>query len=267
MKKNSIFLLLIALAFTACSPYKRMDHNFTYFQKGLDSIGKLKFTEPFIRPNDLLSIQVFSTTLNQEQAAVFNLANNGVPSSAGSQSQNSQNATGILVNENGDIFYPYIGKLHVSGLTVLHLKDSLQQRLGDYVKAPEVLVRIINFKVNVLGQVAQPGVKSFINTRVTVLDALSAAGDLSDLGRRDSVLVLREENGVIEHYRIDMRNANLYNSPAFQLQQNDIVYVMPSDNKLRVVKRNVNVDRDLSITTTILSLITLTISIFFLFKK
>ena len=129
------------------------------------------------------------------------------------------------------------------------------------------MVRITNFKINVLGQVASPGVKTFNNTRVTVLDALSAAGDLSDLGRRDSVLVLREENGIIEHYRIDMRNANLYNSPAFQLQQNDIVYVMPSDNKLRVVKRNVNVDRDLSITTTILSLITLTISIFFLFKK
>ena len=243
-----------------------MDHNFTYFQKGLDSIGKLKFTEPFIRPNDLLSIQVFSTTLNQEQAAIFNIPNNGVPGMPGSSNQ-IQNTNGILVNENGDIFYPYLGKLHVAGLTILHLKDSLQKRISNYVKAPEVMVRITNFKINVLGQVAQPGVKSFINTRVTVLDALSAAGDLNDLGRRDSVLVLREENGVMEHYRIDMRNANLYNSPAFQLQQNDIVYVMPSDNKLRVVKRNVNVDRDLSITTTILSLITLTISIFFLFKK
>ena len=267
MKKNIIFLLWIAAAFVACNPTKRLDQNFTYFQKGLDSISKLKFTEPLIRQNDLISIQVYSTTLNQEQAAVFNLANNGVPSSSGSQSQNSQNATGILVNENGDIFYPYIGKLHVAGLTVLHLKDSLQKRLSDYVKAPEVLVRITNFKINVLGQVAQPGVKSFINTRVTVLDAISAAGDLNDVGKRENVLVLREENGEIKHYSIDMRNANMYNSPAFQLQQNDIVYVRPTENKLRVVKRNVNVDRDLSVTTTILSLLTLTISIFFLFKK
>ncbi len=243
-----------------------MDHNFTYFQKGLDSINKLKFTEPFIRPNDLISIQVFSTTLNQEQAAVFNIPNNGV-TTAGVQNQNSQNAAGVLVNENGDIFYPYLGKLHVVGLTVLQLKDSLQKRLADYIKAPEVMVRITNFKINVLGQVSSPGVKTFNNTRVTILDAISAAGDLNDLGRRDSVLILREENGIIEHYRVDMRNANLYNSPAFQLQQNDIVYVLPSENKLRVVKRNVNVDRDLSLTTTILSLITLTISIFFLFKK
>ena len=268
MKKNSVLLLIIVLAFIACNPAKRLDHDFTYFQNGLNSIDKIKFTEPLIRPNDLLSIQVFSTTLNQEQAAVFNLANNGVPSSSGnSLSQNNQNATGILVNENGDIFYPYIGKLHVTGLTLLHLKDSLQKRLSDYVKQPEVLVRIINFKINVLGQVNQPGVKSFINTRVTVLDAISAAGDLNDLGKRSEVLVLREENGEIKHYNIDMRDAKLYNSPAFQLQQNDIVYVGPTENKLRVVKRNVNLDRDLSITTTILSMLTLTISIFFLFKK
>ena len=267
MKKNSVLLLIIVLAFIACNPAKRLDHDFTYFQNGLNNIDKIKFTEPFIRPNDLLSIQVFSTTLNQEQAAVFNLANNGVPTNGGVASQNNQNATGILVNENGDIFYPYLGKLHVEGLTVIHLKDSLQHRLSDYVKAPEVMVRITNFKINVLGQVNQPGVKSFVNTRVTVLDAISAAGDLNDLGKRNEILVLREEKGEIRHYAIDLRDAKLYNSPAFQLQQNDIVYVGPTDNKLRVVKRNVNLDRDLSITTTILSMLTLTISIFFLFKK
>jgi polysaccharide export outer membrane protein len=252
----------------ACNPAKRLDHDFTYFQNGLNSIDKIKFTEPLIRPNDLLNIQVYSTTLNQEQAMVFNMANNGVPAIGGaSQSQTAQNAAGILVNENGDIFYPYIGKLHVAGLTVLHLKDSLQQRLSDYVKAPEVLVRITNFKINVLGQVNQPGVKGFVNTRVTVLDAISAAGDLNDLGKRSDVLVLREVNGEIKHYNIDMRDAKLYNSPAFQLQQNDIVYVGPTENKLRVVKRNVNLDRDLSITTTFVSLLTLTVSLFFLFKK
>lgn len=265
MKKNIIFLLWITATFVACNPTKRLDQNFTYFQKGLDSISKLKFTEPLIRQNDLISIQVYSTTLNQEQVLIFNLANNGA--STGTINSTNQSATGILVNENGDIFYPFIGKLHVAGLTVLHLKDTLQKRLSDYVKAPEVLVRIINFKINVLGQVASPGVKNFNNTRVTVLDAIGAAGDLNDLGKRENVLVLREENGEIKHYSIDMRNANMYNSPAFQLQQNDIVYVRPTENKLRVVKRNVNVDRDLSVTTTIFSLLTLTISIFFLFKK
>jgi len=256
----SIVLFFLLMATMACNSSRRLDRNFTYFQHGLDSIEKLKLSEPVIRPNDLLSIQVFSNSLNQEQVYAYNIANGfgpGVPFNSANTS-----AQGFLVNENGDIFYPNLGKLHAAGLTTLQLKDQIQKQLDSLVKQPEVLIRFLNFKVDVLGEVKNPGPKTFNNQRVTIIDALSAAGDLTDQGKRDNILVFREENGEVKHYTVDMRGANtMFNSPVFQLQQNDMVYVSPNEVKLKSVKRNPNVDRDLQLTLSFVSIAAFMITI------
>ena len=246
-------LILTMLITAGCNTNRRMDKNFTYFQHGLDSIDKLKLTEPVIRPNDLLSIQVYSNSLNQEQVYLYNIANGFGPGIAANT--NNQLTQGFLVNENGDIFYPNLGKLHAAGFTTIQLKNQIEQRLDSLVKNPEVLIRFLNFKVDVLGEVRSPGSKTFNNQRVTIIDALSAAGDLTDQGKRDNVLVFREENGEVKHYTVDLRGGNtLFNSPVFQLQQNDMVYVSPNDVKLKTVKRDPNVDRDLQLTLSFVSL-------------
>jgi polysaccharide export outer membrane protein len=249
------------MATMACNSSRRLDHNFTYFQHGLDSIEKLKLSEPVIRPNDLLSIQVFSNSLNQEQIYLYNVAN-GFGPGVMTNAINNPAAQGFLVNENGDIIYPSLGKLHAAGLTVLQLKNIIEHQLDSIVKKPEVLIRFLNFKVDVLGEVRNPGPKIFNNQRVTIIDALSAAGDLTDQGKRDNILIFREENGQVKHYTVDMRGANnMFNSPVFQLQQNDMIYVSPNDIKLKSVKRNPNVDRDLQLTLSFVSIAAFMITI------
>jgi len=171
-----------------------------------------------------------------------------------------------LVDEDGNIAYPTFGKLHIAGFTLRQLNDTLRTLLADYVKEPSLNVRFLNYKINVLGEVRNPGTKSFLNQRVTLLDALGMSGDLTDQGRRDNVLVMREENGTIKTYKVDLRKPDFFSSPAYQLQQNDVVYVSPNDVKLKSVKRNPNVDRDLQLTLGFLSLFTVLLTLYNAFK-
>ncbi|MBN8836649.1 MAG: polysaccharide biosynthesis/export family protein [Sphingobacteriia bacterium] len=257
MKKITYLLVLPVILFYSCSTQKRIDKNFTYFQKGLDSLSKLELKNPLIEPNDLLSIQVYSNSLNQEQVALYNMVN-GITSGVAAVSPTS----GYLVTDDGNIFFPGLGKLYVKGLTSIQLKDSLENKLRRLsVKDPSVVVRFLNFKISVLGEVQSPGVKNLNTQRVTLLDAIALSGDLTAYGRRDSILVIRDENGELKHYNVDLRNTSFINSPVFQLKQNDVVYVRPNDAKLKIVKRNPNVDRDISLTLSVLSLVTVLVSL------
>ncbi len=251
--KQLLLVVVTVVLMIACTTQRRVDRNFTYFQKGLDSIQKIEFKEPTIHPKDLLGIQVYSNTLNQEQVSIYN-----IPNSQG----------GYLVTDEGAIYFPNIGKTKVAGLTLLQLKDSLEIKLKSaYVKEPNVLIKFLNFRVNMLGEVRGPGTKTFTDQNVTIIDAIATAGDLTDQGRRDSILVIRQENGETKHYYVDLRKTDFMNSPAYQLQQNDIVYVKPNDVKLKTVHRNPNFDRDTQIVFTIFGLITSTITLLYLFKK
>jgi polysaccharide biosynthesis/export protein len=252
--------ILLAVILVSCSTQRRIDHNFTYFQKGLDSIGQLALKEPVIKPNDLVSIQVFSNSLDQTQANIYNTAN-GIQANNANSAQTGA-TVGFLVDEEGNIAYPTFGKLHIAGFTLKQLNDTLRNLLSDYVKEPSLNVRFLNYKINVLGEVRSPGSKSFLNQRVTILDALSVSGDLSDQGRRDNILVMREENGTIKTYQVDLRKADFFTSPAYQLQQNDIVYVSPNEVKLKSVKRNPNIDRDLQLTLGFLSLFSVFLTLY-----
>lgn len=179
-----------------------------------------------IRPGDLISIQVYSSDPDASQP--FNLQelysggqlpgyNNGVAS-----------RQGYLVNNEGEITMPVVGTLKLGNLPVERAIELVKTNLHNYLKDPVVHIRILNFKVTVLGDVRSPGTFNIPNERVNLPEALGIAGDLNITAKRKNVLVLREENGTTRAYRVDITNRDLLNSPVYQLRQNDVVYVEPN---------------------------------------
>ncbi|MEO6546460.1 MAG: polysaccharide biosynthesis/export family protein [Ferruginibacter sp.] len=255
--KNKLMLLLRYCFIVTCSCFlfscnttKRISReNYVYFQNGLDSIKNIQLKQPVIQKSDLLSIQVTSASMNQEQTTPFNL-----PASSGGS------GNGYLVNMSGNVEMPVVGNVKAEGLTPLQLQTAVTEKLSQYVKDPIVLVHFLSFKINLLGEVKSPGTKTFTSDRVTLIDAVSAAGDLTDFGKREDVTVIREEGNVRRIYKVDMRGGGLFQSPAYILQSNDIVYVGPIDQKftqLRVAASNTNnVRQGLQIFSTLLGLVT-----------
>ena len=184
--------------------------------------------EVFIHEDDLLSIMVNSK--DPELALPFNMPQ------IGSESPGQQRVLGYLVDTNGDIDFPILGKIHVAGLSRLELRDLIKEKLisGDYIKDPVVTVQFLNYKVSVMGEVARPG-----------SEALSMAGDLTIYGRRDRVAVIREENGKRTILFHDLRSSEIFTSPCYYLQQNDIVYVEP--NKAKAGQRDINQNNSVSV--------------------
>lgn len=240
------YIVISICIVVACNTTKRINKDFLYFQRGLDSIGAIQFKEPVIQINDLLSIQVTSASLNQDQTKLFNVAN------VGGGNSNSQ---GYIVGISGNVEMPIIGSIKAAGLTKLQLQAVLKDKLITYVKDPSVLIRFLQFKINVLGEVRSPGTHNFETDQVTIIDALSAGGDLTDNGKREDVIVIREENGNRKYYKVDLRNASLFKSPVYQLQPNDIVYVGANKNKLATLNINPNSQRNIGLFLSIITVI------------
>ncbi|TDH20846.1 hypothetical protein EXU57_20855 [Segetibacter sp. 3557_3] len=235
-------LFICSFLFFSCRSSKEINKESIYFQRGLDSMGQVKLQDLVIQPNDGLSIQIYSKTPNQEQTAMYNLANAG--------------SLGYVVNNNGMVEIAVLGDVPAAGLTRAQLQQSIVDKLSVYIKSPAVLVRFADVKVNVLGEVSAPGIKSFAKERVTIIDAISAAGDLTIAGKRHDVMIIREENGRRNAYTIDLRSGSLFQSPAYQLRQNDIVYVGSTDKKLRQMNRKTDGQSGLQIAMTVLSVAT-----------
>ena len=272
-KYYSLIIFLFVLL-SACTSTKKINTEFNYFQKGLDSAQEIKFTPLTIKPNDLLNIQISSNTLNQEQVTLFNAANYGGSMGANGGMVNQQqfggaSTIGFLVDEQGFIKYPMLGKVQAVGLTREALAQKLETELGkkEYVKEPNIQVRFLQLKVNVMGEVKAPGTKTFSADRITILDAISAAGDLSDRGRRDNITVIREVAGQKKSYQINLLNTDFINSPVFQLQQNDVVYVNANYIKLKETNFDPQFQRDLQIGLSVASGLSFLINLFLLFKK
>jgi len=214
-------------------------------------VVKAKVEDITIKPKDLLFIQIYSNSLVQDQVALYNIA--------GQQ--------GYLVGQDGKIQLTGqgLGEMVVAGQTRDQLQKNIRMKILPYVKEPGVIVQIKNFTINVLGEVAGPGPKTFSTDQVTILDAISASGDLTSTGRRDNVTVIRDNNGVKQIYEIDLRSAALFESPVYQLQQNDIVYVNATNSKLKAVNETrTDLMRILQTALTVLGVIT---SLYFLFRN
>lgn len=199
--------------------------------------------EVFIHEDDLLSIMVNSK--DPELALPFNMPL--VTYQIGSENPGQQRVLGYLVDTNGNIDFPILGKIHVAGLSRLELRDLIKEKLisGDYIKDPVVTVQFLNYKVSVMGEVARPGSFTITGDRITLLEALSMAGDLTIYGRRDRVAVIREKNGKRTILFHDLRSSDIFTSPCYYLQQNDIVYVEP--NKAKAGQRDINQNNSVSV--------------------
>lgn len=228
-----ITFLLLLLTLIGCNSSKKV----VYLQDAVP-MGQQAITSKYdlrIKKDDMLSIIV--NCKEPALAAPFNMqlipdAFTGANQVTGSYG--SGTPQGFLVDSNGEIDYPIFGKLQVEGLTRMELAEAIAHFLksNGYINDPVVNVKLINFKVSVLGEVQRPGVLKIDSERITLLEALAQAGDLSIYGRRQNIKLVREEGGKREVVNLDITDPTLLNSPYYFLQQNDMVYVEPNKSKV-----------------------------------
>ncbi|SEB70360.1 polysaccharide export outer membrane protein [Tenacibaculum sp. MAR_2009_124] len=250
-KVKSIVLLLIITIFTSCVSKKKI----VYFQN--DQIDQSKFSNSYktiFKPDDLLQITI--SALDIDAVKPFNL-----PAVSYATTTNSVIGTPrqqlYLVDNDGYIDFPVLGRLQIGGLTRQEAIDLLIEKLDpDYIKSPTIIIRISNFSVTVLGDVKLPGTYTIPNERITILQAVGLAGDLNISGVRN-IQVKREENGQIKTYEVDLKSNNLFISPVYYLQQNDIVYVEPNYARSQSASANQNAGLFISIAGVLISIITL----------
>ena len=192
-----------------------------------------------IQPKDMLSIIVSSK--DPQLASMFNLP--VVSYQAGSEivsGGQQQRLLGYVVDEKGFINFPILGKIEAAGYTRWQLHEKIKKEIisRDLLKDLVVTVEFMNFKISILGEVTNPGSYKIEGDKVTILEALSMAKDLTIFGRRDQVYVIREENNTRTTYQVDLRSTDLFNSPVYYLKQNDIVYVQP--NKVKAGQSTIN---------------------------
>lgn len=251
MKFCKILLLtLMVLAAVSCSTPKEI----SYFQDLQPGVTELAITDPVeikASPKDKLSILVNSQ--DQKLNALFNLQN-----TSGNTSGN-RIELGYTIDTQGFINFPVLGKVKVGGMTREQIAEYLTRQLKEQelIKDPVVTVEFINLGVSVLGEVNNPGRIKIDRDNMTILDALSEAGDLTIYGKREKVLVLRQENGRQRIYDINLCSAeHVYSSPVYYLQQNDVVYVIPNDTKSLQSTVNGNTVHSISFWISLASLIT-----------
>lgn len=242
----------------SCKPHE----NLAYFsvntptleQAVADTGWKLK-----IVPDDELAITVTSEA--PEATAIYNLP--VVNSSAGSPAMtdprearsvatNPQIQT-YIVDKAGNIKFPQLGVIHAAGLTTAQLAEELTRRIAENVEAPYVRVELANFKVNVLGEVQKPGLVHIPSERFTILDALAEVGDMTIFGRRDNVTLIREQDGKVTYHQVNLNDAKLFESPYYYLQQNDVVYVEPTEARRGQAEYNQNNSYKISVVSAIVS--------------
>lgn len=243
----SMFFVLLLTACTSSKKILYLQDVQPLKQQDIENQYEVK-----IHNDDLLAIMVNSK--NPELALPFNMPL--VSYQVGYQSGYNQRILGYLVDSDGDIDFPILGKIHVAGMTRKELTEYLKQRLmdEDYIKDPIVTVQFLNFKISVMGEVNRPGSFDISSDRITLLEALSKAGDLTIYGRRDRVAVIREVDGVRTILYHDLRSSDIFQSPCYYLQQNDIVYVEP--NKIKTGQSRINQNNSVSVWTSVISVLT-----------
>ena len=234
MKIKSILLMAVcAVVMAGCTSYK----NVPYLQNAEEIMAaqaELPLYDAKIMPKDLLTVTV--NTTDPEAAAPFNMTVQTAQNLATSRTSYSQPVLQqYLVNNEGSIDFPVLGTLKVGGLTKNEAEDMIREKLKPYLKeVPIVTVRMSNYKISVLGEVARPGTFTVSNEKVNVLEALAMAGDLTIWGMRDNVKLVREDAaGKREIIELDLTNAEIITSPYYYLQQNDILYISPNKTKAK----------------------------------
>ncbi len=193
--------------------------------------------EPIIQPDDILSITI--QTIDPQTSSVLNQLTPPMPSvgTSSASSIGGQMITGFLIDKDGMAELPMIGKIKLGGLSTFKARDVIRDKISVFFKNPTVLVRFANYKITILGEVAKPGTYILPNERVSVLDAIGLAGDLTIFGKRYNILVVREVGNEKQFARLDLNSSDVFKSPYYYLRQNDIIYVEP--NKAKIATTNV----------------------------
>ncbi|TVZ27517.1 polysaccharide export outer membrane protein [Gillisia sp. Hel_I_86] len=228
--KKYFYLCVAVLSLASCTNLKKA----TYFNNIPDSQfqSNIENLAPVLRENDLLSILVSS--LNPGATEVFN------PVNSSETAKNNDNwAPEYLIDEEGYIRFPFLGKIKAAGKTKQDLREEITNELikRKLLVEPIVNIRYLNFKVSVMGEVENPAVLTIPSEKVSLLEALSLAGDLTIYAQRDNVLLIREENGVKNLIRIDLTSDDIFTSPNYYLKPNDVLYVQPNESKVASTSR------------------------------
>jgi polysaccharide export outer membrane protein len=251
--KNLIIIAVTMLALTGCKT--ATENTLSYFRNLGDSPSGVmpqgSGYEIKIVPEDELSIVV--TSAAPEATAMFNQPQVNTALRGDMSTQPVPRLQTYIVNKDGDIMMPVIGKLNVVGKTTREVEQMVTSRVSQTVKDPFVRVQLVGFYVNVIGEVKTPIRVKVETERFTLLDAISAAGDLTEYGKRSSVMVIREEDGKQTYHRMDLADSNIFSSPYFYLRQNDVVYVEPNQIRIDNSKYNQNNAYKLTVISTIVS--------------
>jgi polysaccharide biosynthesis/export protein len=223
-----IVIVAMSVSFFSCKTQQKTPY---YLEARKDTAGKnvVVIPELLIQKNDLLSVQIFSLSTEPKADAIYNMPTEGA---AGTQS-------GYWVDMKGNITHHRLGVIHAEGLTKDQFAEEIKKRLTqpvELLKSPTVIVRLLNFKVNILGQVGKEGPISVPGDRMTILEAIAMAGGISDYGKRDSVKIYREKNGLREMGIVDLSSDSVFHSPYFNLMQNDFIVI--GQTKLRMKEQD-----------------------------
>lgn len=225
-----LLYILMAVFFISCNTTKKV----VYFENVKDTTFYSGDNEnqSVIQPNDILSISISS--LNAEASAIFNPTNNSNIRSTTVTGSNTE-AGGYLVNADGTLQLPVLGNIKAGGLTKKQLKENITNLIlsKKLLVDPLVEIRFLNYEVTVIGEVARPTVITVPSEKISMLKAIGLAGDLTIYGKRENVLLIREENGKKKTRHIDLTSRNFFNSPYYYLQPNDVVYVEPNRYRVR----------------------------------
>lgn len=246
MKKIKNIFLAAALILTvfSCKPKENMVYMENEKTEIDQAVKQAVFQGSHLQPGDLLDIKVTAFDDNAVRPFNLNTMNQAGNSTEYLPNQMAQNTNiGYLVSNDGYIVFPVLGKIFVQNMTMSQLREALETRLLEYLTDPLVTIRQLNFNITVLGEVKKPGQYNSPSDKITILQALGMAGDMTDNGDRTKVKLIRHENEGDQTYVIDFTDKNITSSPYYYLQQNDVLYVEPDANKKIIA--NVNPNRTL----------------------
>jgi polysaccharide export outer membrane protein len=250
MNKSVLYLLLLFI-FSSCASKK----NLYYFQDIDDIEIQNSYEYLNIQPGDILDIQI--NAINPESVIIFQRQSVTSQQNAGLQ---NLAISGYLVGNDNTITLPLIGSISTFNLNTSSLSDEIVNKLSPYIKDPSVNVRILNFRVSILGEVNIPGTYTFIEERVSIPQALGLAGDLTINGDRNNVLLIRDKDGKKVNQFIDLTKSDIFNSSNYFLKQNDVLYVRPNNAKVKSSGLVGN-------TGTLVSILSLAVSLFIVITR
>lgn len=258
LKKSSMLLLLAVALLSSCVSRKQLAYFRPITAESAEEINKHMDPqpEPRVKISDALIITV--SALDPEAVIPYNLPSVAYSTPTSNNIPTTPSFQYYTVDGNGEINFPVLGKLRVVDMTQSEVIEMIEEKLSSQVVNPIVTMRFLNARVTVLGEVKRPGTYVLNNGRITILEALGLAGDLTQYGRRDNILIARENNGKLEFARVDLSGGDIFTSPYFYLQQNDVVIVDP--NQARATN-NQSISLWLSMIGTVSSATTVVVSV------